>query len=126
MVPDIDERGTNVVRPHPALTCRRQHDGTHRRGDRGRGLPSWFAVQNASKRWNILYRRSTDGGATWSPSVKISDASSGAGYKNANGFLEFYGDYGEIAITNQGKTVAAWGEGFSWVGPGNVWINVET
>ena len=86
----------------------------------------WFAVQSASKRWNILYRRSTDGGTTWTPPVKISDASSGAGYKNGNGFLEFYGDYGEIAITNQGKTVAAWGEGFSWAGPGNVWINVET
>ena len=44
---------------------------------------------------------------------------------NANGFLEFYGDYGEIAVTNRGKTVAVWGEGFSWLGPGNVWVNVQ-
>lgn len=48
------------------------------------------------------------------------------GYDDADGFLEFYGDYGEIAITNEGKTVATWGEGFSWLAPGNVWVNVQT
>jgi hypothetical protein len=37
--------------------------------------------------------------------------------------LEFYGDYGEIVITSSGKTIAAWGEGFSWLGPGGVWFN---
>ena len=92
-----------MVTPHPALTADFNTMGPTVEATGDGGYRAWLAVQDASKRWNFLYRRSTDGGATWSPSVKISDASSGAGYKNANGFLEFYGDYGEIAITNQGK-----------------------
>jgi hypothetical protein len=76
--------------------------------------------------WNVWYRTSADGGSTWAAPVKISDATSGAGYKTAAGFLEPYGDYGEIGITNTGKTIAAWGEGFSWNGPGGVWVNRQT
>ena len=38
---------------------------------------------------------------------------------------EVYGDYGEIAVTNAGKTVATWGEGFSYTGPGGTWFNVQ-
>lgn len=75
--------------------------------------------------WNTWYRSSSDGGTTWTSPVKISDASSGAGYKTAAGFLEPYGDYGEIDITSNGKTIAAWGEGFSWTGPGGTWFNVQ-
>jgi hypothetical protein len=73
--------------------------------------------------WNIWYRSSTNGGATWSSPVKISDATGGAVYKSASGFAEVYGDYGEIAITNQGKTIAIWGEGISYTGPGGCWFN---
>lgn len=76
--------------------------------------------------WNVWYRRSADGGATWSAPLKISDAGGGAAYKTPQGFLEVYGDYGEIAITNTGKTIAIWGEGLSYTGPGGVWINRET
>ena len=75
--------------------------------------------------WNVWYRRSSDGGTSWSAAVKISDAAGGAAYKTAEGFLEVYGDYGEIAITSAGKAVAIWGEGFSWNGPGGVWLNRE-
>ena len=53
----------------------------------------------------------------------ISDATSGAAYKSAAGYLEVYGDYGEIAITSAGKTIAVWGEGTSYIGPGGVWFN---
>jgi hypothetical protein len=73
--------------------------------------------------WNVWYRTSTDGGAGWAAAVNISDLGSGAAYKTPNGFQEVYGDYGEIAITNAGKTIAAWGEGASYDGPGAVWIN---
>jgi hypothetical protein len=73
--------------------------------------------------WNVWYRSSTNGGATWSSPVKISDANGGAAYKSAAGFLEPYGDYSEMAITSRGKTVAAWGEGNSYYGPGGVWVN---
>ena len=61
---------------------------------------------------------------TWSTAVRISDASSGAEYKDEDGFLEFYGDYGEVDVMRNGKTIAAWGEGFSWLGPGGTWINI--
>jgi hypothetical protein len=73
--------------------------------------------------WNIWYRSSSNGGATWSSPVKISDATGGAVYKSASGFAEVYGDYGEIAITNQGRTIAIWGEGISYTGPGGCWFN---
>jgi hypothetical protein len=76
--------------------------------------------------WNVWYRSSTDGGATWSKPVKLDDAPAGAApYVNANGFDEIYGDYGEIGITSAGKTVAVWGEGLSWTGPGGCWYNIS-
>jgi hypothetical protein len=76
--------------------------------------------------WNVFYRSSADGGASWSAPVVISDATSGAAYKHADGFDEVYGDYGEIAITSEGKTIATWGEGLSWSGPGGVWFNRQS
>ena len=75
--------------------------------------------------WNVWYRRSTNGGTTWSAPLRISDAVSGAPYKTAAGFAEVYGDYGEIDVTSAGKTIATWGEGISYTGPGGVWINRE-
>jgi hypothetical protein len=76
--------------------------------------------------WNVWYRSSSDGGATWSAPVKISDAPAGAtGYVGPSGFAEVYGDYGEIAVTSAGKTFATWGEGFSYTGPGGTWFNVQ-
>jgi hypothetical protein len=88
----------------------------------------WYAQTNGDSHdaWNIWYRSSTDGGVTWTAAVKISDASTGADYKSADGFLEFYGDYGEIAITSAGKTIGTWGEGFSWTGPGGTWFNRQS
>lgn len=75
--------------------------------------------------WNTRYRRSTDGGRTWSAAVRISDATSGAPYKTVAGYAEVYGDYGEMAITNTGKSIATWGEGINYTGPGGVWVNRE-
>jgi hypothetical protein len=53
--------------------------------------------------------------------VKLSDATSGPGYVTPQGYLEIYGDYLEVAVTATGDTFAAWGEGFSYDGPGGVW-----
>ena len=76
--------------------------------------------------WNVWYRSSPNGGRTWSSPVKIDDAPAGAaGYVTAAGFDEVYGDYGEVAVTSSGKTIAAWGEGFSYNGPGGTWFNVQ-
>jgi hypothetical protein len=76
--------------------------------------------------WNVWYRSSADGGVSWSSPVRISDATSGAAYKSAAGFAEVYGDYGEMAITSTGKSLAVWGEGSSYDGPGGVWFNRQT
>jgi hypothetical protein len=76
--------------------------------------------------WNVWYRSSSDRGSTWSAPVKIDDAPAGAaGYVYDDGFGEVYGDYGEIAVTNTGKTIATWGEGFSYTGPGGTWFNIQ-
>ncbi len=76
--------------------------------------------------WNVWYRTSSDGGLTWSAPVRISDAVSGARYKTQAGFREMYGDYGEIDILSDGRTIGVWGEGTSYYGPGQVWFNIET
>jgi hypothetical protein len=76
--------------------------------------------------WNVWFRSTADGGGTWSAPVRIDDAPAGAaGYINSAGSDEIYGDYGEIDVTSTGKTIAAWGEGFSWIGPGGTWFNIE-
>jgi hypothetical protein len=96
---------------------------------RGSGdVRSWYyetAGGGNDDAWNVWYRSSSDGGATWTTPVKLSDLGSGAAYKTPAGFLEVYGDYGEIAITNTGKTIAIWGEGLSYTGPGGAWFNRE-
>ena len=48
------------------------------------------------------------------------------GVQDAGGFREPYGDYGEAAITNGGKSFGVWGEGDSYTGPGGVWLNRQT
>jgi hypothetical protein len=94
---------------------------------RGQGDVRMFYFQTAEggnlDAWNVWYRSSRDGGQSWSAPVKISDASGGASYKTAAGFGEPYGDYGEMGITSKGQTIAAWGEGPSYIGPGGVWVN---
>jgi hypothetical protein len=113
----LSMRGENATGPRLAAT--------------GSGDVRIWYMQTAKRddpdAWNVWYRSSSDGGASWSSAIKLDDAPAGAaGYINANGFDEIYGDYGEIAITNTGKTVAVWGEGFSWTGPGGVWVNRQT
>ena len=83
----------------------------------------WYADRSTG-RWEIWYRTSQDG-TVWSAPLMISDATGGAAYKTPTGFREFYGDYGEIDVTDTGKTVAIWGEGPSYAGPGGCWFNRE-
>jgi hypothetical protein len=75
--------------------------------------------------WRVEFRSSHDAGRAWSPAVRLSDATSGPGYVTAKGFKEIYGDYGEIAVTNRGKVIAVWGEGFSYIGPGGTWFALQ-
>jgi hypothetical protein len=81
-------------------------------------------------RWNTYYRESTDGGDTWSEEAQLSAFVTGFAYKfdttavepRDDGYLQPYGDYFELDIDALGSTVALWGEGNSYVGPGNVWF----
>jgi BNR repeat protein len=89
------------------------------------GGPGDFRVwwmDTRTGRWNVWYSRTTDGGVTWSDAIRLSNARGGTAYKRPKGFLEAYGDYGEIDVTSEGKTVAIWGEGASYTGPGGVWF----
>jgi hypothetical protein len=85
----------------------------------------WFMDdrKGSDDRWNTWYRQSGDGGQTWSKALRISDATAGTAYVKRGGFLEPYGDYGELAIIEDGVTFAVWGEGLSYTGPGGTWFN---
>jgi BNR repeat protein len=112
----LSKRGENATQPRLA-------------SDGGGDVRIWY-MQTANgddpDAWNVWYRSSSDGGATWSAPIKLNDhPANAADYTHADGFDEIYGDYGEIAVTSRGDTVAAWGEGFSWNGPGGTWINVS-
>jgi hypothetical protein len=82
----------------------------------------WQDDRNApTTSWNSWYRRSTNGGASWSAAIRLSDATSGAPYKSANGYKFPYGDYLEIAIDGTGRNHFVWGAGDSYDGPGGTW-----
>jgi hypothetical protein len=76
----------------------------------------------AGGRYNTYYRRTTNGGGTWSSEVVLSNQGSGAGYKTAAGFASPYGDYFEIDTNSAGKNFVIWGEGKSYLGPGGSWF----
>jgi hypothetical protein len=93
-------------------------------GTSGGEFRVWF-MDRRTGRWNVWYRTSTDG-TTWTAPARISDATGGARYITPTGFREAYGDYGEIDVTDAGRTVAIWGEGPSYYGPGGTWFNRQT
>ena len=71
--------------------------------------------------WNTWYKRTTNGGSTWTADVRLSNVTSGAPYKSINGYVFPYGDYGEIAVDSNGRNYVVWGEGISYTGPGGTW-----
>jgi hypothetical protein len=65
--------------------------------------------------WDVWTRASADGAASWSAERMI-DA--------AGGFPFPYGDYEWLATDGAGGgTLAVWGEGASYAGPGNIWFD---
>lgn len=71
--------------------------------------------------WNTWFRRTHNGGVSWSPALRVSDSGSGAPYKTSAGYSFPYGDYFELAVGFHGRTHLIWGEGMSWNGPGGTW-----
>src|SRR5439155_3787357 len=76
--------------------------------------------------WNVWERESADGGQTWNADSLVSNATTGAPYKTANGFGFPYGDYDMVAINSAGKTVAVMGEGDATQTTGDIWSNVQS
>jgi hypothetical protein len=71
--------------------------------------------------WNVYYRSSTNGGATWSAELDISSAATGYPYILPGGFEFPFGDYFELAIDGAGATHAVFGEGLNYDSPGSIW-----
>jgi BNR repeat-like domain len=81
---------------------------------------AWMDTRNAPS-WNVYYRSSTDGGASWSKESQLSSYVSGYKYLSSNGFAFPYGDYFSMDVDDHGGTQVVWGEGPNWTGPGNLW-----
>ena len=76
--------------------------------------------------WNVYYRSSVDGGSTWSGESVLSSFVAGYNYIFSDGFRFPFGDYFDMDIDSQSHTQVAWGEGFNWLTPGNVWYTHQT
>ena len=81
---------------------------------------AWMDTRNRPL-WNTYYRSSTNGGATWSAESRISSFVPGYRYIRTKGFSFPFGDYFEMAIDDQGRTQAVWGEGLNFRTPGSIW-----
>jgi len=80
----------------------------------------WMDTRIGGK-WNVWYRSSSDGGATWSGETRISGYVPGYSYLTTDGFGLPYGDYFEMSVDSANATQIIWGESDSYDGPGNIW-----
>jgi hypothetical protein len=103
---------SNVEHAFPALAA----------GEAGDIRIAWMDTRNHPL-WNVYYRSSTNGGATWSVESRISSYVPGYRYIRSKGFSFPFGDYFEIGIDNQGRTQAVWGEGLNFRSPGSIWYS---
>jgi hypothetical protein len=76
--------------------------------------------RNGPAAWNTWFVRAS--GTGWTAPVRLSNATSGAPYKSAAGFVQPYGDYLGYAVSTSGTDYAIWGEGPSYAGPGGSWF----
>jgi hypothetical protein len=72
--------------------------------------------------WNVFYRASTNGGASFGDEVSLSTFVPGYSYSTTNGFQFPYGDYFQMAVDCCGATHAAFGESSAYKAPGNIWL----
>ena len=82
----------------------------------------WQDDRNGSTNaWNTWYRRTNNGGSTWTSALRLSAEPSGAPYKTAAGYFFPYGDYLEMTVDSGGNNHIIWAEGSSYDGPGGTW-----
>ncbi|MGE5335597.1 MAG: sialidase family protein [Nitrososphaerota archaeon] len=108
---DVSDAPAGVEHCFPALTV----------GARPGDLRlSWMDERTGA--WNVFYRRSPDGGQTFAPTVRVSSYVPGYSYLTADGFTLPYGDYYQLSVDQNNQTQMTFGEGPSWIGPGNIWV----
>jgi len=90
-------------------------------GEAGDVRIAWMDTRSGL--WNTYYRSSSNGGATWSPEIRVSSFVPGYRYIRAKGFSFPFGDYFEMDIDSEGRTQAVWGEGLNFRSPGSIWYS---
>lgn len=74
-----------------------------------------------SPAWNVYYRASANGGASWSAEQDVSSYAPGVDYIYQEGFRFPFGDYFEMDVEDQGTTHLVMGQGHDYDSPGSVW-----
>jgi hypothetical protein len=85
---------------------------------------SWMDARASSggiDRWNVYYRSSSNGGATWSNEVDLSTFLGGYSYIFSDGFRFPFGDYYEVDVDEQGTAHLIFGEAYNYDSPGSIW-----
>jgi BNR repeat-like domain len=108
---DVSLAPLGVEHAFPAITT----------GGAGDVRIGWMDMRTGA--WNLFYRASTNGGATWSSETRISGYVPGYSYLTSAGFGLPYGDYFQMAVDSTGATQIGWGESGSYNGPGNIWTS---
>jgi hypothetical protein len=98
-------------------------------GAAGAVYVSWMDDRNGSpidhiNGWNVWLRTSTNGGASFGASQKISAYDPSQAQSAPNGFVFPYGDYYGLELNSCGAPMLIWGEGLDWAGgpssPGHI------
>ena len=107
---DVSRAPVGVEHAFPALAA----------GDAGDVRLAWMDTRQAPL-WNVYYRNSSNGGATWSEESRLSSYVPGYRYIRSKGFSFPFGDYFGMGIDSGGQTQAVWGEGLNFRTPGSIW-----
>jgi len=87
----------------------------------GRFAVAWEDDRNGTHAWNLWSRQTSDGGATWNATSKISRASGRVPWQQRAGFRFPYGDYFGMSADGAGRYYLTWSDGASYDGPGTTW-----
>jgi hypothetical protein len=79
------------------------------------------AANGGINKWNVYYRSSSNGGATWSSEVDLSTFVTGYSYITSEGFDFPFGDYYELDIDELGTSHLIFGEALNYDSPGSIW-----